>query len=680
MNILMLVSALDCGGVETHIVSLAKEMRDRGHGVAVASSGGRLAAELEGAGISHIRLPLASHDPIKLALAVRKLIKLVRTHGFDIIHAHSRIAALVGWAVSKRCGVSMTVTAHAKFRSGYLLRRLSRWGTLSVTVSQDLKQYLCEEYGVLSDNVFVIPNGIDAGRFRKREIKNKVSDGFNVAFVSRMDKDCALGAKLLCEAAPRLAESIKGLEIYLCGGGNAYKKIKRAARRANKKIGYGCVQVLGHCDDVTKILKNADVFVGVSRAALEAMAMGVPTVLCGNEGFLGAVNPGNFTEAGESNFCCRGMKKPEVKAIIGEIIRLYRMDRDSRELLGTEISALVEELNSGARSAELTEGVYRKAMERAPDTRGGIVLCGFYGFGNTGDDSLLIESIKRCGREYGNARVSALTHNGKHDTERFGIRCVPRGSAFAVASEIRHAELLVFGGGTLLQERTSRRSLLYYIGILRYAQRMGVRCELWGNGLGIPRGKRSGRLLAKTLGMCAYVGLRDVSSVELAYRLCREFSVKAPPIYYEKDLALSSASSNLPRLNFLMRRYGMESNKGGFAVIAVSGRAKRYSVRLLSDRLLRLRKEGKGLLFIPMFPKEDIKLTRCLAKKYGGEVAEALSGRDMVGIMSKSSEVIGMRLHSLVFAFCAGVQFYGLGEDEKIESFCRENGGIYLSD
>lgn len=244
--------------------------------------------------------------------------------------------------------------------------------------------------------------------------------------------------------------------------------------------------------------------------------------------------------------------------------------------------------------------------------------------------------------------------------------------------EIKRADLFVFGGGTLLQENSSRRSLLYYIWLLRYAQKNGVRCELWGNGIGEPKSDRSAYLIAKALEECSYVGLRDSSSVELARKLCREFGRAFPRIVYEHDLAIARGRPAPSRIEYLLRKYAsVTESPNGFAVVSVRGGAGRGFLKSFSQALFELKRQGRGLLFVPMFPREDMKATKRLAEGLGGVVATSLSGRDIAGIMSRAREVCGMRLHSLVFAFAAGTRFVGFGEDTKLESFCRENGGRY---
>ena len=674
----MLTSSLDCGGAETHVISLAIALSKRGHSISVASSGGRLVRDLEDHKIEHIRLPLNSKDPVRLAFARNRLDSLCGEGELDVIHAHSRIPAFLASPIAKKHRVAFVTTVHARFRVDPLLRRISRWGTLSIAVSEDLKQYLAEEYGIFPDNIFVVPNGIDTEYFSPSGSKTDRED-FRITFVSRMDKDCSLGAKLLCDIAPSLCRSIPNLRITLCGGGDGYKAIKKTAMQINRQLGRNCVEALGYVDNMVEILRRTDLFVGVSRAALEAMATEVPTVLCGDEGFWGEVTEKNFGVARAGNFCCRGEPRANGNMLADEILRIYKMDESARNERGRNLRRLVCEMNENQRNAVAAENIYRSATERALATRGKIVLCGFYGFGNLGDECLLFEAVRRCRRSFGDTEISALTLGGKRDEERFGVRCVKRTDPFAVFEEIKRAELFVFGGGTLLQDISSRRSLIYYAALLRYAQKMGVRCELWGNGIGRPLSQRSEELMARTLGRCSYVGLRDSQSVKLASELCGKYCQRVPRIAYEKDLAMELRGTSSARTELLIKSC-FPQGSGRFAVVTVNGRMGKGFLKLLSEQICELKHRGLDVILVPMFPKEDMRLTKRIAKELGGQVISVLSGRDLVGIMAKSEVVLGMRLHSLIFAFLAGVTFIGFGEDPKIEAFCRENGGYYYTD
>ena len=675
MKILMVTSEMDNGGAETHIYSLSAALSAMGHKICVVSSGGRLADGLQKLGVKHVRLYLKGHDPLALLRARIALGRLLGKESFDIVHAHSRLAAYVAYYAARAEGIPFVTTVHAKFTLSPLLKRLSRWGNPTIAVSEDLRHYLCEGYGFCSENTRLVPNGIDISLFYPADA---IAQNHRIVFVSRLDGDCSAAALALCRIAPALCRRFPDTEIIICGGGEEYPRLKAL----KSKAGMSCVRLMGNVDKPAEILRSARLFVGVSRAALEAMACGIPAILCGDEGFLGLADSDEaLRRAALTNFCCRGAEKLTDKALYSEIIKAFSMSQAEANSLSRLLSAYVREHNSIELMARQTEAVYGEALSsRIEKGRGQTVLLGYYGFGNLGDNALLRASIKRARKTYAGKRISALTRSPKKDRLDFGIRCVNRYNPFSVIWELWGADTLILGGGTLLQDATSLRSLLYYSSVIALGKALGLRIELWGNGLTRPRAELSARLVKSAIAKSSYVGLRDLSSASEALRLAE--AEDGDKLYYEKDLAAAQQAAQDSRIDFLLDRLGIK--KDGivkeFAVIAVKGGAGDGYLRILRYWLENIKGQGISLVFLPMFPAEDTAECLRLCKAHGGVVAACLSEGDAVGLMKRCSVVCGMRLHSLVFANAADVPFVGFGGDPKIESFCRENGGLYFTE
>ena len=416
--------------------------------------------------------------------------------------------------------------------------------------------------------------------------------------------------------------------------------------------------------------------IGVSRVALEAMACGTPVILAGNEGFGGLLLPNHLGQAKTSNFCCRGNDKLTESSLYNAIVSSLRMSNEERKALTSQLAQDVRDCYDIETITDQTLAVYHKVLKEWQMRGGEIVLCGYYGYGNTGDHALLRAAVERVRREMPHSSFCALTAHGKRDEPLFGILCLRRSRPFFVLRTIRHAKKLVFGGGTLLQDRTSLRSLCYYVFLLRYAQRHGVSTELWANGLSPPRSRLARKMISRALRHCTHIALRDQSSLCLAKELC-------PPnteILYEADLAENSRASTDDRISFLLHRYRLLQKNGvprPCVIVTPRGSEKSGQIRIFSWWLGRLRKKELFPLFIPMFPKEDSFLCQKLATKFGGRMARGLSESDLVGLMKQSQGVASMRLHALIFARSSGVPFVGFGEDPKIETYCREHGGRY---
>ena len=105
----MLTDRMDVGGAETHIAELTMGLIRRGEDVELLSEGGGLADALEQQGVSVHRMPLCTHNPVRLLLLWQKLRRLIREKDYDVLHAHARIPALLLRGLG-RCGAARVVT------------------------------------------------------------------------------------------------------------------------------------------------------------------------------------------------------------------------------------------------------------------------------------------------------------------------------------------------------------------------------------------------------------------------------------------------------------------------------------------------------------------------------------------------------------------------------------------
>ena len=83
--------------------------------------------------------------------------------------------------------------------------------------------------------------------------------------------------------------------------------------------------------DINKIVAAGDIFVGVSRAALEAMSAEKPVIVAGNEGYIGIFSDDKLETAQENNFCCRGCEMSSNELLIRDVIRLIQLSDDEKK-------------------------------------------------------------------------------------------------------------------------------------------------------------------------------------------------------------------------------------------------------------------------------------------------------------------------------------------------------------
>lgn len=365
INILLLTDNMDTGGAETHIAMLAEGLMRRGFGVAVFSSGGKLADRLEAEGIAQYRFPPIGHSLTRLLIARQEVKLLVNDQKYSILHAHARIPALLLRGCRKwNHAPAPAVTVHAAFRSSAPFSRFSYWGERTIAVSEDLRALVCDRFRVPAETVTVIPNGIDCSLFSPPDTE---TPPHTVLFASRLDNDCSRGAFLICELAASLAARHPDLRITIAGGGNASSELRKKAERintlwkshpSNHTTDIPLIRLTGAVTDMPSLYRSHRIFVGVSRAALEAAACGCAVILCGNEGYGGILSPDSPAPS-LSNFCCRGLAPATDVSLLSDLSSLLDSDFFSRTVSAASL-AWITQTFSAEQMIDQTAAFYRK--------------------------------------------------------------------------------------------------------------------------------------------------------------------------------------------------------------------------------------------------------------------------------------------------------------------------------
>ncbi|MBQ2707714.1 MAG: polysaccharide pyruvyl transferase CsaB [Clostridia bacterium] len=667
MKILLCHMWMVIGGAETHVLELARGLAARGHDVTVASNGGVYVEALEAAGVRHVTVPLHTKKPSAMMESYKKLCALIKKERFDIVHAHSRIPAFLCGLLKKRLGFRFITSSHAVFKVNTMLRLLSDWGDHTFAVSCDIRQYLMDNYQVPSDNITLTINGIDTERFSAGA--PHTDDAFRVLYVSRIDNETALPGFLLCEAAPALAKEIPGLAITIVGGGTALTALTEKARAVNEALGREVVTLTGPRTDIPDLCRAADVFVGVSRAALEAMACERPIVLAGQQGYIGVLDESVMELAKSTNFCCRGQRMPEAADIERDLITMYHMRADERAALGRLGRRIVLDGYSVARMADDHIRVYERMIPCRKYRFGDVIISGYYGFENIGDDSLLTAMIRGIKAENPEVDITVLAKHPRRLSRALGVHTINRFNIPKVSAAMRRAKLLISGGGSLLQDGTSKKSLFYYVTIMRMAKKRGMKLMLYANGLG-PLGSGSSRQRAADIIDAAdYVSLRENMSEALA----REIGVKAPLAVTADPAFLTEPCEPLWR-DHIKAREGITGRYFVVSVVDGNNFGEKNSAgapaMLAAEIAAVAKKYDMEPVFVPMHRSRDIAVTDALCRDCGcGRVVSGLNAAELCGILADAELVIGTRLHMLIFAASMGVPMIGISYDPKIDAF-----------
>ncbi len=677
MKLFMATMGLDIGGAETHIVELSKELKAQGHDVIIASNGGVYVPEIEAAGIRHYQVPMHRRSLGDMRRSRQLLREILAKEKPDIVHAHARIPAFLCGSLQRSMGFPFVTTAHWVFESKGMLRYLTNWGQRTIAVSQDIRAYLMREYHVPDSHITVTVNGIDTNKFSPdispapllAELGLEEGQP-TISYVSRMDEDRALVARHLIQITPDLARAIPGLQIIITGGGNVFDQLLAQAEQVNRALGRRCVVMTGPRTDINRVAAAGDLFIGVSRSALEAMAAGKPVIVAGNEGYQGLFTPDKLAEAQAGNFCCRGMELSTPERLLADVLQAMALPQEEKDRLGAYGRQVIFDHYSVHRMAADCLSVYRQVRRRKYN----VVMSGYYGFSNAGDDAILQSIHEGILAASDEISVTVLSNNPSLTQSLYGLDGVPRFRLWNVVSALRRCDVLLSGGGSLLQDRTSTRSLLYYLAVIRLAQWFGRPVVLYANGIGPVDKPNNRRRVRKAVERAALVTLRDSSSRDELI----DMGVTRKDLYVTADPVFNLYPSSPERGRELLDAVGLPAGVP-FAVVSVrdwpgTGDFPRQ-MALVCDHLRRT--HGMEILFLLMHPNRDRLATaqvRQLMEEPSYLLDVTCTPRDLMAVLGLSRLCVSMRLHTLIFSARMAIPCVGLVYDPKVDSYLKELG------
>lgn len=295
------VDDLRVGGAQTHLTRLVQELSRRGCALEVVCMGASQAvvtSQIPSA-VPVVSFRLASVRQPDFALQFLALVRHLRRTRPAVVHTYLNTAGVFGLVAARLAGVPHVVTSRRDigiFRSGRiqsleaLLSR--RWADRVFCVCEAVARAVRRDEGIPDEKLRVLLNGIGVEGVQPRVPTQGGPTRFGiVAAINRTEK----GHREFVEAAALVAREVQGVEFHLVGDGPLRPGIEARARElgiADKTTFHG------ERRDVLAFLDTIDVLVvpsyteGISNAALEAMAKGLPVVATGVDGNLETVADG----------------------------------------------------------------------------------------------------------------------------------------------------------------------------------------------------------------------------------------------------------------------------------------------------------------------------------------------------------------------------------------------------
>lgn len=308
-----------------------------------------------------------------------------------------------------------------------------------------------------------------------------------------------------------------------------------------------------------------------------------------------------------------------------------------------------------------------------------ILISGYYGFDNSGDDAILRAIINDISENIDNVEITVLSKNPSYTEKVYKINAVDRFSLRSVVRAIRQCDLFISGGGSLLQDVTSTRSLLYYISLMRLAKFLNKKVMVYANGVG-PINRKINRIWTRQiLNKVDLITLRDEDSRSFL----KELKVSNENIFVTADPVFTLEATRTKEVEEILKKEAIPNDK---PLVGVSFRNWKDSINLIENiaKTIDYLVESKdvNILLIPMHYPDDLEISKRVMEKVENKNTYLLSAKysveDLMGIINRLEIILAMRLHSLIYAASQGTPMVGIVYDPKIEGFLRSINMDYM--
>lgn len=298
-----------------------------------------------------------------------------------------------------------------------------------------------------------------------------------------------------------------------------------------------------------------------------------------------------------------------------------------------------------------------------------VVISGFYGFHNIGDEAILKTLTQQLRKLDPKVEITVLSHSPEETMSKFGVKAINRRDAFKVFNAIRKSKILLSGGGSLLQDDTSARSIHYYLAILRMGLFLKKKVFLISNGIGPIIRESNKKHVAKVLNKVNHTTVRDDNSRQLL----EDIGVNPSKISVSADLVIAMDLQPKEVGEKILTDLGIIDDSRKRLAIAI--RQKDFRTEEKRAQLIKLANvlaEKYSVIFIPFYYKNDTKIYEDIHAYTDAHVYyinEKYNSDEFMSILQNLDMLVGSRLHSLIFSLVAEIPFVGISYDPKIENF-----------
>ena len=682
MKVIHLISGGDSGGAKTHVLSLLQNLNKTITAQLVCFRDGPFAEEARAMGI-----PTMICGGNNIPHLRRELAAYIRQGGYQLIHCHGSRANMIGALLRKPTGLPVVSTVHSDYKLDYMGRPFARltFGAINawalrhldyrIGVSDAMVDLLIDR-GFPPDRFYAIYNGID--------FTPAPSQGDRLAYLRGLGADVEENSVVVGIAA-RL-NPVKDMSTLVRGFAEGHKTCSRLRLviagdgEERQKLG-DLARELGVEKEVT--------FAGWISGGMDRFysALDINALTSLSETF-----PYALTEGTRFHLATVATAVGGIPYLIDQDVNGYLFTPGDWQTLGRYLAALG---NDDALRHEMGEKLYEKAsskfsIQSTVDTqlhiyeeiirrhnrpkrdRDGVVICGAYGRGNAGDDAILEAILQEMRAIDPDMPITVLTKDPKATRLTYRVRTAGRMDVLTWKKAMRHAGLYINGGGSLIQDVTSRRSLWFYLHNIQAAHKAGCKVQMYGCGIGPVLREQHRKLAASVLNASVdVITLREPDSL----KELQSMGVTKPEILLTADPALTLPAASEDEIDSVLLRAGIPPH-GKYLCFALRNWKGFEDKAPLFAQAAKYAYETYGLT--PVFAAVEKHLDPVAGRLAAAGLDiphyfldDAGSAGTIIGALSRMQAVVSMRLHALIFAAGQGIPLAGVVYDPKVSAFLR---------
>lgn len=683
MKVIHLIGGGDIGGAKSHVLSLVKELGKHIDVKLISFRSGIFAEDARKMGIN---VEVVSSKNI--ISDIKRVINIIRDEEYQLIHSHGAKANMISVIVRRFVKVPTVTTVHSDYRLDYmqsLIKRLS-FGIINtialrfidnyIGVSKNFKEMLIKR-NFDPKRIYTVYNGInfdnEIGVYSRAEFAKKYGiplkeEDIAVGILVRLTP--VKGLNVFISAAREVIKANPKVKFLLGGEGEERKSLENKVNSLGISKNF---YFLGYVNDPYEFMSCIDIntLTSISESfpysILEGTRLKVATISSnvgglsdliehGKNGYL--FNPGDYKKLSE--YILKLVDDGRLRKEMGERIYLKAREKFSlKNMCRTQIDIYEAVLST-------------RIIDRKSKLQYDIIISGYYGFKNIGDDAMLMAIAKNLRCYKNDINIMVLSREPVETKCVYNVDSIYRFNIFKVFLAMRRSKLFINGGGNLIQDNTSSRSLYYYLGMIWLAKRMGMKVMIYANGIG-PINRKANRLLTRmVLNQVDVITLRE----EIPSR-CEIDSLRIvkPEIHITADPALTIEPDGSEDIDGIFMNEGIDLNGPyiGISVRKWSGHEKYEGiVAALADHMID--KYGLKPVFIPMHYPGDLVIIKRIADKMKGKgyiISNKYTVLQIMAVIRKMDILVGMRLHALIFAASQSIPIVGMEYEPKVEGFLK---------